>query len=473
MLHSAPPPRAYLVPLAMGGFSFDNYYRGTTLIGGTDHHHHHHQPIFQSYADAVVDYADQLPPPAPSLSPQETNPYARLAWTNSSNCSSSSSSTTPPPLDLSIKPTGNGDPWQPIEVDCRAEATTHQRHYAPAPEEDNDEEDEVVVDDDDDDDELNSQRSCSSAHSSSAQHQRQHASPIMGAISHQEAERLRVAQEMGVAGYSSTDLLLSPSSHHKQQSHYHQLLQRTPPPHHHLQGTHALTPPSTPSPPQPQCSGKRSKSSSSSSSLVASPGTTPVAAGKPARAKKKHARKLKFDEDKSSPVSGTVIIGEDEAALSGELEGECADIDPSLNIVNVSPEARAKLAKIENKLGPYQCMLCRQLHEDAFQLAQHRCSRIRNVDYRCPECDKRFTCPANLASHRRWHKPKPRGADEGALSCTRCEAKFAKPVALRKHVASHHPPADSTEPNNNNSQVDKVVLPPSPSGNAAPTMEVA
>lgn len=24
---------------------------------------------------------------------------------------------------------------------------------------------------------------------------------------------------------------------------------------------------------------------------------------------------------------------------------------------------------------------------------------------RCPECDKTFNCPANLASHRRWHKP--------------------------------------------------------------------
>ena len=25
----------------------------------------------------------------------------------------------------------------------------------------------------------------------------------------------------------------------------------------------------------------------------------------------------------------------------------------------------------------------------------------------CPECDKTFNCPANLASHRRWHKPQP------------------------------------------------------------------
>ncbi|XP_058809144.1 insulinoma-associated protein 2-like [Phymastichus coffea] len=201
-----------------------------------------------------------------------------------------------------------------------------------------------------------------------------------------------------------------------------------------------MTPPSTPSP--PQCPGRRARA-------PASPALTP-ARDRPgaaaARPKRKPARRLKFDEDTSSPVSGTVILGPDEAVVTG-------DIDPAFNIVEVTEEARAELAKIENRLGPYQCKLCRQLHEDAFQLAQHRCSRIAHVEYRCPECDKRFSCPANLASHRRWHKPRPEPAAAASpaapapdgLACARCDAKFARPAALRKHLAQQHPP----EQNNN------------------------
>ncbi|CAI2724780.1 unnamed protein product [Schistosoma spindalis] len=65
-----------------------------------------------------------------------------------------------------------------------------------------------------------------------------------------------------------------------------------------------------------------------------------------------------------------------------------------------------RLAKLPNNLGPYICRLCNQYFENALKLANHRCPLILHTDYRCPECDKVFSCPANLASHRRWHKPK-------------------------------------------------------------------
>jgi hypothetical protein len=51
--------------------------------------------------------------------------------------------------------------------------------------------------------------------------------------------------------------------------------------------------------------------------------------------------------------------------------------------------------------------LCKLTFGDAFGLAGHNCSRIIHIEYQCPECGKSFHCPANLASHRRWHKPRP------------------------------------------------------------------
>ncbi|XP_074662676.1 insulinoma-associated protein 1a-like [Tubulanus polymorphus] len=205
--------------------------------------------------------------------------------------------------------------------------------------------------------------------------------------------------------------------------------------------------------------------------------------------KPKAARKLNFDENKSSPVSGTIIKD-----FVDEVDGirhVSGDIDSSLNFVEVTPEAKAELEKIENKIGDYICQLCKERYEDAFQLAQHRCSRIVHVEYRCPECDKVFNCPANLASHRRWHKPRPNQAskntatpsapsppsriislnpnlglsvggtgtmvpvesdlesdgsispgshattEEGLFDCQMCGKKFRRQAYLRKHMASH------------------------------------
>lgn len=158
----------------------------------------------------------------------------------------------------------------------------------------------------------------------------------------------------------------------------------------------------------------------------------------------KATRKLNFDEDKSSPVSGTIIreLGPDETLVVRK-----GDIDPAFNVVEVTEEAKAELAKIENHIGEYVCRLCRELYEDAFGLAQHRCSRIVHVEYRCPECDKVFNCPANLASHRRWHKPRPgkevKPPEETDLEsgeqfpCEECGKRFRRIAYLRKHQVIH------------------------------------
>ncbi|CAH1116959.1 unnamed protein product [Phaedon cochleariae] len=210
--------------------------------------------------------------------------------------------------------------------------------------------------------------------------------------------------------------------------------------HHHQEAP--ITPPCTPSPgskksyrsPTPEQPAKKIKTAAA---------ITP-------QKKTKATRKLNFDEDNSSPVSGTIIreLGPDE-----HLVVRKGDIDPAFNVVEVTEEAKAEIAKIENVIGEYVCRLCKELYEDAFGLAQHRCSRIVHVEYRCPECDKVFNCPANLASHRRWHKPRPPkdckvedGVEQGDASadsggeqfpCPECGKRFRRLAYLRKHQAVH------------------------------------
>lgn len=175
--------------------------------------------------------------------------------------------------------------------------------------------------------------------------------------------------------------------------------------------------------------------------------------------RRKAARKLAFDEDKTSPVSGTIIR---ELAEGEEVPAiRKGDIPPEFNVVEVTEEAKAELAKIENKIGDYCCCLCKEVYPDAFGLAQHRCSMIVHVEYRCPECDKVFNCPANLASHRRWHKPKQQqnnntnnnnssnnstGSDSAEennnktdqFTCEFCSKTFKRFNTMRKHIQQAH-----------------------------------
>ncbi|XP_026851105.1 uncharacterized protein LOC6598746 [Drosophila persimilis] len=197
----------------------------------------------------------------------------------------------------------------------------------------------------------------------------------------------------------------------------------------------------------------------------------PAAPAPPMRTHKTERKRAKLrkhtaiDEETISPVSGTIIrkLRDDE-----ELVVRKGDIDPAFNVVEITEEAKAILASIDNKIGDYLCQLCRTIYDDAFMLAQHRCPRIVHIEYKCSECEKVFNCPANLASHRRWHKPKADAAaaaatagkkrqgtlsestdpnqeadrvhdeaSDGIYPCHLCGKTFRRHAYLKKHQASH------------------------------------
>ncbi|XP_028135640.2 insulinoma-associated protein 1-like [Diabrotica virgifera virgifera] len=204
----------------------------------------------------------------------------------------------------------------------------------------------------------------------------------------------------------------------------------------HQHNQSPITPPCTPSP-----GSKRSHQSPTPEPPFKKSKITPASAKKV-----KAIRKLNFEEDNTSPVSGTIIR---ELRPDENLVVRKGDIDPAFNVVEITEEAKAELAKIENLIGDYVCRLCRELYEDAFGLAQHRCSRIVNIEYRCPECDKVFNCPANLASHRRWHRPRQtkdakledhgEGESESdeQFQCSECGKRFRRIAYLKKHQSMH------------------------------------
>uniref|UniRef100_A0A0K0EQL3 C2H2-type domain-containing protein n=1 Tax=Strongyloides stercoralis TaxID=6248 RepID=A0A0K0EQL3_STRER len=160
----------------------------------------------------------------------------------------------------------------------------------------------------------------------------------------------------------------------------------------------------------------------------------------PKEKKSRQIRKIiAADTETNSPVSGMYI--KDASELSAEDLQKAADIDETAAYVEISEESRREIAKIHEKdaIGDSICALCKVKFEDVFKLAMHKCPRIMHEEYRC-ECNKVFSCPANLASHRRWHKPKSNDSSPSPQSssqtCEECHETFDSKRALKKHTCS-------------------------------------
>lgn len=74
--------------------------------------------------------------------------------------------------------------------------------------------------------------------------------------------------------------------------------------------------------------------------------------------------------------------------------------------------------------------------------------------FSCPECDKTFNCPANLASHRRWHKPQTLvSSNELTPKISSCATE--KPIANKQPRCSSR--SDSRSTNTSSSIISDII----------------
>ncbi|XP_002129678.2 uncharacterized protein LOC100178955 [Ciona intestinalis] len=105
------------------------------------------------------------------------------------------------------------------------------------------------------------------------------------------------------------------------------------------------------------------------------------------------------DEENTSPVLGIRILPAEQFNKDNTHRN-----DEKTKSTNGSDDT-VSLAAITEDSSKFTCRLCCASYSDCLSLARHKCARMVNVKYECSECGKVFGCPANLASHKRWHKP--------------------------------------------------------------------
>ncbi len=95
--------------------------------------------------------------------------------------------------------------------------------------------------------------------------------------------------------------------------------------------------------------------------------------------KKKKTTTTTSSNINESPIAGTRITEWEEYEKWKEIRG---DIEPTMNYVEMTPEAIEELRKIKNIIGDYICQLCKVKYENAFELAMHKCPRVVHIEFR-------------------------------------------------------------------------------------------